>query len=200
MCVTIEPDEIKERYEMLYVTRHGETTWNASGFVCGRADVPLTEKGQKQAEILAEKVAQLEITVTKIIHSPLQRAKVTAQAVADKLQLPMEMDERLVEMDFGEYDGMPSHETVFQEARQEFAIRFPNGESVLDVYARVVPLIEECLADKENIYLLVCHNALIRIMNAYFHPMPNATFFDFFVDNTELVVFDSLNDSLSIKR
>lgn len=41
---------------MLYVTRHGETTWNAQGLVCGRADVPLTEKGQMQAQKLAEKV------------------------------------------------------------------------------------------------------------------------------------------------
>lgn len=110
---------------MLYVTRHGETTWNAAERVCGRADAPLTEKGQKQAEKLAEKVSELQIPVTKIIHSPLQRAKDTAQAVADKLHLPMEVDERLIEMDFGEYDGMPSHETIFQEARQEFAVRFP---------------------------------------------------------------------------
>ncbi len=94
---------------------------------------------------------------------------------------------------------MPSHETIFQEARQEFAVRFPNGESVLDVYARVVPLIEECLADEENVYLLVCHNALIRIMNAYFHPMPNETFFDFFVENTELVTFPSKHELNTIK-
>ena len=184
---------------MLYVTRHGETTWNAAERVCGRADAPLTEKGQKQAEKLAEKVSELQIPVTKIIHSPLQRAKDTAQAVADKLHLPMEVDERLIEMDFGEYDGMPSHETIFQEARQEFAVRFPNGESVLDVYARVVPLIEECLADEENVYLLVCHNALIRIMNAYFHPMPNETFFDFFVENTELVTFPIKHELNTIK-
>ncbi|MEY8446246.1 histidine phosphatase family protein [Enterococcus ratti] len=178
---------------MLYVTRHGETTWNAAGAVCGRADVSLTEKGQKQAKKLAEDVSKLKIPVTKIIHSPLQRAKNTAQAVADKLQLPLEVDERLVEMDFGEYDGVDALDPMFQKARREFAVRFPNGESVLDVYARVVPLIEECLADQDNVYLLVCHNALIRIMNAYFHPMPNAIFFDFFVDNTELVIFDPKN-------
>ncbi|MBF8807594.1 MAG: histidine phosphatase family protein [Enterococcus lacertideformus] len=181
---------------MLYVTRHGETTWNAAGLVCGRTDAPLTEKGRRQAEILAEKVSRLELPVTKIIHSPLQRAKDTAQSVAEKLQLTMAVDERLIEMDFGYYDSMPSHEKIFQEARQESAVRFPNGESVLDVYARIVPLIEECLSDKENIYLLVCHNALIRIMNAYLHPMPNATFFNFFVENTELVTFD-LRDDLS---
>ncbi len=54
---------------MLYVTRHGETTWNAQGLVCGRADVPLTEKGQMQAQKLAEKVVDLPVPITKIIHS-----------------------------------------------------------------------------------------------------------------------------------
>lgn len=62
---------------------------------------PVNRKGQKQAEKLAEKVSELQIPVTKIIHSPLQRAKDTAQAVADKLHLPMEVDERLIEMDLG---------------------------------------------------------------------------------------------------
>lgn len=70
---------------MLYITRHGETTWNAQGLVCGHADIELTEKGKQQAEKLAEKVADLEVPITKIIHSPLQRARDTAQAVATKL-------------------------------------------------------------------------------------------------------------------
>lgn len=113
---------------MLYVTRHGETTWNAQGLVCGRADVPLTEKGQMQAQKLAEKVVDLPVPITKIIHSPLQRARDTAQAVADRLSLPLTVDERLVEMDFGDYDGLPSKDENFQKARLAFAVRFPNGE------------------------------------------------------------------------
>ncbi|BDP72840.1 hypothetical protein EfmAA96_06250 [Enterococcus faecium] len=58
-----------------------------------------------------------------------------------------------------------------------------------DVYARIVPLLKECIEDEENVYLLVCHNALIRVINAYFHPMPNegvledllSVFFAFFL-------------------
>ncbi|EPI01445.1 phosphoglycerate mutase family protein [Enterococcus faecalis 13-SD-W-01] len=184
---------------MIYVTRHGETTWNAKGLVSGRADVPLTEKGKEQAKLLAEKVAKLEVPVTKIIHSPLQRAKETAQAVAELNELELTVDERLYEMDFGEYDGMPSKEDAFQKARLEFSVRFPGGESVMDMYARVVPLIEECLADTENVYLLVCHNSLIRVINAYFNPMPNQTFFDFYVDNTELLSFEPKESMMSIK-
>ena len=53
--------------------------------------------------------------MTKIIHSPLQRAKRTAQAVADRLELSMEEDDRLIEMDFGKYDGVPSKDAAFRK-------------------------------------------------------------------------------------
>ncbi|MFV0559592.1 MAG: histidine phosphatase family protein [Enterococcus sp.] len=175
---------------MLYVTRHGETTWNAQSKVTGIANPPLTEKGRQQAATLAKKVANLEEPITKIIYSPLQRARDTAHAVATYNNLPMTPDERLKEMDFGEFDGMDSRDAVFQQARLEFAVRFPNGESVMDMYRRIVPVLEECLADEENTYLLVCHNALIRVINAYFHPMTNETFFQFYVENTELIGYE----------
>lgn len=76
--------------------------------------------------------------------------------------------------------------------KSTFSVRctIPKWESVLDVYARIVPLLKECIEDEENVYLLVCHNALIRVINAYFHPMPNEGFFTFMVDNTELVSYE----------
>lgn len=175
---------------MLYVTRHGETTWNKEGRVCGRADVPLTEKGYQQAEKLANKVSGLEIPVTKIIHSPLQRAKETARVVSEYTHLPMTPDPRLVEMDFGRFDGLLGSDPEFQYRRRQMAQRFPEGESYFDMYQRVVPLLEECLADKEETYLLVCHNALIRTLHCYFKPLSNDEFVDFFVENTELMSYE----------
>lgn len=176
---------------MIYFTRHGETQWNKDGLVCGRADIPLTGKGYKQAEELSKKVNGLSVPITKIIHSPLMRAKETARIVSEYNQITMTEDARLAEFDFGIYDGTPIENPEFQVARTKFAIRFPEGESVLDLAARVYPLIEECLADKENTYLLVCHNALIRVMHTYFKPLDNGDFFKFSVDNTELVSYDT---------
>lgn len=175
---------------MLYVTRHGETTWNKEGLVCGRADVPLTKKGYQQAETLAKKVSELEIPITKILHSPLQRAKETARIVSEHNDLPMTSDARLVEMDFGRFDGTPANEPEFQFYRKQMAQRFPDGESYFDMYHRVVPLIEECLADKNETYLLVCHNALIRTLHCYFKPLTNDEFVTFFVENTELMTYE----------
>lgn len=175
---------------MLYVARHGQTTWNVAERISGLSDVPLTEMGQKQAQALAEEVSHLERPITRIIHSPLQRAKDTAQAVADRNNLPMTADRRLLEMDYGDFDGMPQATPAFQKARLQFAQRFPNGESVLDTYARVVPLLEEVLADEENVYLLVCHNGLIRAIRNYFEPVTNEEFFKLRTPNATLVALE----------
>lgn len=70
---------------MLYVARHGETEWNRKGIISGRSDISLSEVGYKQAEFLAEEVAALKTPITKIIHSPLERARETARIVAEKI-------------------------------------------------------------------------------------------------------------------
>jgi probable phosphoglycerate mutase len=64
----------------LFVTRHGQTTWNVLNKVCGRTDALLTELGKQQAADLAEKTGDLGINL--IISSPLQRALDTARAVS----------------------------------------------------------------------------------------------------------------------
>ena len=66
----------------LYVARHGETEWNALNKVCGRTDLPLTEKGFQQAEKLAERTENLGIDI--IIASPMLRARQTAEPTAKR--------------------------------------------------------------------------------------------------------------------
>lgn len=177
---------------MLYVARHGETDYNIKGLVSGLVDAQLTERGYEQAQSLAVKVADATPQITKIIHSPLTRAKETARMVAEYNHLSMTPDRRLVELDFGTMDGLPGTDAAFRQARLKFAQRFPGGESYLDMYARVVPLVKECLADPDETYLLVCHQALIRCIHCYFSGLDNADFFDFFVDNAELYSYEQI--------
>lgn len=172
---------------MIYAARHGQTQRNVEGLVSGRGDVPLTELGYQQAALLAEEVAKLNPPVTKIIHSPLERAKETARIVAQKNLLPMTEDDRLLELDYGVYDGQKITDPNFQEARTAFSLRFPEGESVMDAYARVVPLLKECLADPENTYLLVCHSSLIRCIDSFFKPKSNSEYFNFRPDNAKII-------------
>ncbi|MGH8823739.1 MAG: histidine phosphatase family protein [Jiangellaceae bacterium] len=84
---------------MLYLARHGQTAANAAGLFLGRADPPLTELGRRQARAIADALP----APSRIVSSPLRRARDTAAAFGQAV----EIDERWVEMDYGELDGRP---------------------------------------------------------------------------------------------
>ena len=67
----------------IFIARHGLTQWNLEGKVQGQSDIPLLEGGIKQAYALAEKIRDEKILISKILTSPLQRAKKTAQIVSE---------------------------------------------------------------------------------------------------------------------
>lgn len=170
---------------MIYVARHGQTQWNVEKRICGHADVKLTDAGYQQAEELAKLVAQLKQPVSKIICSPLIRAKETARIIAEANHLSMEIDERLIEMNFGKFDGLYINTPEFQKVRVEFSLPFEQGESILDVSGRVYPLLDE-LAESDETVLLVCHNALLRVIDNYFNGKTMEEFLNFHCSNTEL--------------
>ena len=87
----------------IYVARHGQTQWNLEDKICGRTDLPLTPLGLTQAEKLADRVESLDVDV--ILSSPMLRARQTAQASANRLGLPIEVDQRLIEQDYGIYES-----------------------------------------------------------------------------------------------
>lgn len=175
---------------MLYVARHGETEWNKQGIITGRSDIALSEVGYQQAALLAAEVAKLGAPITQIIHSPLERARETARIVSEENHLPMRVDDRLIELDYGDYDGTSDEQPAYLRLRTQFAVRYPNGESLMDVYARIVPLLEELEQDSDNIYLLVCHNSVIRAIKNYFEPLENEKVFNYRTPNAKLIGFN----------
>lgn len=174
---------------MLYVTRHGQTYRNIEKKICGHDDIELTSKGYEQAEKLANLVANLPEKITHILSSPLKRAKITAEIIGEKNGIPVIIEPRLIEMNFGKFDGQLISTPEFQNKRLEFSKRFESGESILDVTARVYPLLKELSKDKDNVYLLVCHNALARVIDNYFNDKDMADFLNFNMDNTELLKY-----------
>ena len=173
----------------LYVARHGETPWNAEGKICGRTDLPLNERGQAQASALAERMS--EKAIDRIIASPMIRARQTAAAVSEKLGIPVQTDARLIEQDFGIYEGRDRKDPGFLENKRQFAYRYPGGESMMDVAFRVYGLLEE-LKEKhpdENI-LLVCHGGVCRVVRTYFEDMTNEAYFLYSEDNANARVYE----------
>lgn len=88
----------------LYLVRHGETPWNVEGRYQGQLDPPLTERGQQQAHATAVKLATEGISA--IYSSDLARAAQTAQALAEVTGLSITTDERLREINQGEWQGV----------------------------------------------------------------------------------------------
>ena len=117
---------------MLLVVRHGQTAANAAGQLLGRADVPLTETGLRQANALAAAVG----AVDRVVSSPLRRARQTAAAFAREF----EVDERWTELDYGIYDERPLGDVpreLWDSWRGDAEFTPPEGESLANVGRRV---------------------------------------------------------------
>ena len=173
----------------LYIARHGETAWNAENLVCGRTDLPLTERGMEQARLLAENAVGKGIEV--IIASPLLRARQTAQAVSDAIGVPVEIDQRLIELDFGIFEGKSRKDPGFAYTRTQFPTRYPGGESAFQMAHRVY----SCLEDVKQKYagktvLLVCHGGVCRMVRSYFMDLTNDEYSNYYADNAALVEYE----------
>lgn len=168
---------------MLYVTRHGQTPWNVENIICGRTDVPLTDVGREQAREAGRALARESVTFDRIIASPLMRAQETACLIAREVGFgegAIETDERIIEFDFGEFEGIDCDSELFLAYKAQPTLGFPGGESVLKVAQRTYNLIAELKEraqmrateglPEENV-LLVCHGATARVINTYFEPM-----------------------------
>lgn len=174
---------------MLYIARHGQTIWNAQNKVCGITDVELTGKGREQAKELALKVADKNIDV--IISSPLNRAIETSRIVSDMNNIPIKIDERLIEQNYGIYEGVDRKDEAFLNNKRKFAYKYPNGESMMQVSYRVYGLIDEikCKYKNKNV-LIISHGGVCRIINTYFRDMTNEEFFNYTLQNGELEEYE----------
>ena len=173
----------------LYIARHGETPWNVENRVSGRTDVPLTERGRAQAKELARNAKGKGIEV--ILASPLLRARQTAQAVSDAIGVPVETDERLMELDFGKFEGGPRSDPEFQYTRAQFPTRYPGGESAFQLAHRVYSCLEYVKRKYEGkTVLLVCHGGVCRMVRSYFMDLTNDEYSYYFAPNAELVEYE----------
>ena len=129
----------------LILARHGRTAANASGTLAGRSPgVHLDEVGQGQATRAGERLAGLDLAA--VVTSPLERCRETAKLLAPGRRASV--DRRLLECDYGEWTGQElkrlAKEKLWQVVQaQPSAARFPSGESLSEMSARVVAAVRE---------------------------------------------------------
>lgn len=173
----------------LYVTRHGETDWNVQDKVCGATDVELTEKGREQARRLAGSLHSRDIGL--IVSSPMKRALETSRIIASGRDIPIKTDIRLIEQNYGVYEGVNRRDEGFLANKRNFAYRYPGGESMMDVAFRTYGLIKELKETlPERPVLLVCHGGVCRVINTYFRDMTNDEFFRYSLGNCMLEEYE----------
>ena len=173
----------------LYISRHGQTPWNVEDLICGRTDVPLTEVGQQQALRLAESALDKGIDV--ILCSPMLRARQTAQAVSDAIGVPVQIDERLMELNFGVFEGKSRFDPDFRHIRAQFPTRYPGGESAFDLAHRVYGCLEDVQREHGGkTVLLVCHGGVCRMIRSWFQDLGNDEYSGYFASNAELVEYE----------
>ncbi len=173
----------------LYVARHGQTEYNSKNLVCGSTNLPLTELGKEQAKALAEKIKDKNIDV--IIASPMIRAMQTAGAVSLATGIPVIMDERLREHDYGAFEGVDRSKDEYWQQKYQFAAKFPKGESVLQLAQRVYNLMDDVKkAYPDKTVLLVCHGGVSRMIKTYFEDMTSDEFFHYSPENAFVAEYE----------
>ena len=108
------------RSRTVLLLRHGRTAFNAGGRLQGQVDIPLDEVGRWQVQEAARDLVARHVP-TRIVSSDLSRACATAQAVADLLGVEVQLDERLRERDFGDWEGLTAEE-ISGRWPQEYAV------------------------------------------------------------------------------
>ena len=146
----------------VYLARHGETAWSLSGQHTGLTDIPLTERGQRNALRLGDRLRGLQFA--KVFCSPLQRARRTCELAGFGAEA--QYDPELVEWNYGDYEGMTTEEIRRQRSDwQLFRDGCPGGESVDDVSARADRVIARVRAVKADV-LLFSSGHFLRVLAA----------------------------------
>jgi probable phosphoglycerate mutase len=153
---------MNEVVPVVYLARHGETEWSLSGQHTGSTDLPLTERGERNARRLSERLRGLSFA--KVFTSPLQRAKRTCELAG--FGAVAQIDPDLVEWNYGEYEGRRTVEIHRERPDwQLFRDGCPGGESPSEVGARADRVIKRIRAVQGNA-LLFSSGHFLRVLAA----------------------------------
>ena len=183
----------------LYLVRHGETEWNRTGRIQGHTDVALNQRGRRQIEALAARLAGRDFSAA--YSSDLSRTLETAEIVLKGRQIPLVMDTDLREFSYGEWEGLTVTE-IEAQSPNAFALLLglennsfaaPGGENsaqVLDRVRRFCARIEN-LHDANDDLLIVAHGGTLRALIVRLLALPDDSLWKFQLDRASLSVVRS---------
>ena len=185
----------------IVLVRHGQTAWNREVRFRGQADVELDEFGLQQAQATGRYLVT-RWPVVAVYASPLRRATQTAEAIARAHGLTAHPLEGLLDIDFGEFQGLsldeaaqryPAVYRAWDEAPH--TVRFPGGERLDDVRNRIVAALDEVIArHPEQAVALVSHTVANRVLLCAVLGWGNDRFWRLRQETCAVNVFDAEDD------
>ena len=165
----------------LILIRHGQTQWNSESRVQGRTDIPLNDKGRLQAAAIAERLKDNRFDA--VYASPLSRAKETAETIAKHQGVEVTVDEDLIEIQFGKWEGLTSPEInkTYPELFADWgwierpeACKEMAAESQQEIVARSLRFLEriESRHEDDARILIVGHTMPTKMIIAHFIGLP----------------------------
>ncbi len=179
---------------MLYIMRHGITDWNKIHRLQGRTDIPLNEEGRQMAKDAAVLYKNVHFDICYC--SPLSRAKETASLVLAGRNIPIITDDRLIEMGFGNFEGIPQIldrpdlpiYKLFKEP--ENFVATDGVEPLPDLFARTGDFLRTVIQkdlDNNKDILIVGHGAMNHSIICQIKKLPLSKFWKTGLKNCELI-------------
>ncbi len=189
----------------ILLVRHGRTELSAERRFAGRGDIPLTGDGVKEAGQIAARLGRSGVQM--IVSSPLQRARKTAEAIAETTKAPIVVDDNLVEADFGAWEGL-----TFAEAGAKWPEEMaawmaspdaapPGGESFASVALRVLAAIDRVIdVHRHEKVVVVSHVTPIKTVLCRALLAPPEAMFRINVDVASLSRVDCFDNGTAVVR
>lgn len=190
----------KRKTSQLVLVRHGESVWNALGLWCGWIDVPLSKKGKEEARLAASYIKNIKFDIA--FTSDLKRAYQTLDIIKkelDILSLPTIVEPAFKERHYGIYAGKSKWEIkkkigeeAFKKLRRGWNVPIPRGETLKDVYQRVLAKFEMHI--KPAIYkglniLFVAHGNSNRALMKHLEQIPDERISEVEIATGEVLIY-----------
>ncbi|ENZ80303.1 MULTISPECIES: histidine phosphatase family protein [Caulobacter] len=167
---------------MIYLCRHGQTFHNREGRLQGRSESDLTPLGRAQAAAMGDMLFDLlrrdPPADWRIVASPLRRARDTAEAIGARLGLSVTTDERLVEIDVGEWSNRLREDVRGENPHlvgdDAWGFHAPGGETYEAMMARITDWLDEQVAEPERRLIVVSHGVAGRLLRGVYAGLSKA--------------------------
>ena len=180
---------------MLYIMRHGKTEWNERHKLQGRTDIPLNDTGRLMARSAQSEYKDVHFDVC--FSSPLKRALETAQILLEGRNIPIITDDRLVEMSFGEYEGIENSFripgcpiNVMFERPEQYVSSIGGAETFDELYKRtgsfLKEVVEPLLKDGKDV-LIVGHGMMNTSIICQIRNIPIKDFWSVGIEQCKLI-------------